>query len=159
MSILFKSQTITFRFLFHCFRGILRTPTNLFSLEFNHLILGSLFSTFLFLPGVFFSFLVSASASASATAVWWWRRLFLLSSSFTGMSSSAASELPHSGNGNGNLFAFSVSNSGNNKPLDLEVDYVEKCPKGRYVRVNIVNFFFPFRNSLNYIDFLFLNTY
>ncbi|CAI9769596.1 unnamed protein product [Fraxinus pennsylvanica] len=54
------------------------------------------------------------------------------------MSSSAASKLPHSGNGNGNLFGFSVSNGGNNKPLDLEVDYVEECPKGRYVRYNEV---------------------
>lgn len=98
------------------------------------MILGSLLSTFLFLLDFFFSFLVSASASASA--VWWW--LFLLSSSFTGMNSSAASELPHSGNGNGNLFGFSVSNGGNNKPLDLEVDYVEKCPEGRYVRYNEV---------------------
>ncbi|KAL2478660.1 putative serine/threonine-protein kinase WNK4 [Forsythia ovata] len=54
------------------------------------------------------------------------------------MSSGAAFELPHSGNGNGNFFGFSVHNGGNNKPLDHEVDYVEKCPKGRYVRYNEV---------------------
>ncbi|KAL2552013.1 putative serine/threonine-protein kinase WNK6 [Forsythia ovata] len=54
------------------------------------------------------------------------------------MSSGAAFELPHSGNANGNIFSFSVRTGGNNKPLDHEVDYEEKCPKGRNVRYNEV---------------------
>ncbi|CAI9764890.1 unnamed protein product [Fraxinus pennsylvanica] len=81
---------------------------------------------------------------------WWWLLLWLWS--FTGMSSSAAFELPHFGNGNS---CFSVCYGGNDKPPDYEDDCVEKCPRGVMMLLKFVSTFI----HVYPMDFCFLLQY
>lgn len=134
-----QSYAIGIRFPLHCFRGILRNPMQCLALPPRPLIRFCFswpHSLFLFLFFLFFLFCESV-----LLLLVFFYSFYLIA----GMSSGAGFRLPISGDGNpngnrnliGSAAACKEEMLGNvNEPPDPEVvDYVEKDPSGRYVRV------------------------
>ncbi|XP_075519861.1 putative serine/threonine-protein kinase WNK7 [Primulina tabacum] len=125
MAIPIQSRAIAFRLLLHCVRGIFRRKsTNLFLPNCPPLILRqSLFFLFGF-------WVVFASGNLLLS---WLLPLLLF---FTVMRTSGGFGFPPSiGNCSNNLSAYSVNCCGYDQ---ADVDYLETCPRARYVRYNEV---------------------